>query len=68
MIFVGDLIPELGNIPDDLLEEIQFIFQRYGIEVEIIDERLEIDEEAMRILTEEEQYNLYVDLYSMLAT
>lgn len=63
MMVVGDLIKELENIPDDLLEEIQFIFQRYGITAEIIGDDLVIDEEAMSILTEEERYYLYTDLY-----
>ena len=59
MVYVEDLIDELKDIPSDCLEEIQFVFRRYGVDAEIIDEHLDIDLDMMVNLTEEEQYYLY---------
>lgn len=65
MVYVEDLIDELKDIPSDCLEEIQFVFQRYGVDAEIIDEHLDIDYDMMVNLTEEERVNLYQDLYNI---
>ena len=66
MFYVGDLIDELKDIPSDCLEEIQFVFRRYGVDAEIIDEHLDIDLDMMVNLTEEEQYYLYERIYELI--
>ena len=66
MVYVGDLIDELKDIPSDCLEEIQFVFRRYGVDAEIIDEHLDIDLDMMVNLTEEEQYYLYERIYELI--
>lgn len=66
MVYVEDLIDELKDIPSDCLEEIQFVFRRYGVDAEIIDEHLDIDLDMMVNLTEEEQYYLYERIYELI--
>lgn len=65
MVYVEDLIDELKDIPIDCLDEVQFVFRRYGVDATIIDEHLDIDLEAMNSLSEEERYYLYQDLYNV---
>lgn len=65
MVYVEDLIDEMHDIPNDMMEEVQFVFRRYGVDAEIIDEHLDIDLEAMNSLSEEERYYLYQELYEI---
>lgn len=66
-MFVEDLIDEFNNdIPSDVLIEVEYCFRRYGVNAEIIDGHLDIDELAMFGLTEEERYYLYQDLYNLI--
>lgn len=65
MVYVEDLIDEMRDIPNDMMEEVQFVFRRYGVDAEIIDEHLDIDLDMMVNLTEEERYYLYQELYEM---